>query len=56
MSSSRPNWDPPHPLSRKRVCPPATKWGERTYSPAGEGVGAPIRTTGEKAYSTLSTL
>jgi hypothetical protein len=28
----------PHPLSRKRVCPPGTKGG-----------GVPIRTTGEKA-------
>ncbi len=42
--SSRPNWDP---LFRKRVCPPGTK-GRGAHSPADEGVGVPIRTTGEK--------
>jgi hypothetical protein len=44
--SPSPNWDPAHPLSRKRVCPPRN---QRV------GVGVPIRTAEEKP-STLSTL
>ncbi len=44
----------PHPLSRKRVCPPTEPKGGGAHSPAGKGVGGvPIRTTGEKAYSTV---
>jgi hypothetical protein len=40
---------PPHPLSRKRLPPPpGTKEGG-THSPAGDGLGVPIRTTAEKA-------
>ncbi len=40
-----------HPLSRKRVCPPtpADAKGGDTHSPACEGGGLSIRTTGEKA-------
>jgi hypothetical protein len=50
------NLDPPPPL-RKRVCPPPTKGGGETHSPAGEGVGeVPIRTTGEKSLLCVSCL
>ncbi len=31
----------PHPLSRKRVCPPLEPKGEETHSPEGEGAGGP---------------
>jgi hypothetical protein len=41
-----------HPLSYKRVCPPQNQKGG-THSPADEGVGVPIRTTGEKAYHSV---
>jgi hypothetical protein len=34
----RPNWDPLHLLSRKRVCPPPGTKGV-TQSPTGDGVG-----------------
>jgi hypothetical protein len=49
LLSPCPNWDPPlHPPSRKRVCPSPEPNRVRHYT-AGEEVGAPIRTTGEKA-------
>jgi hypothetical protein len=45
------NWDP-HPLFRKRVCPPSgIKGGWDTLACVwGGGGGVPIRTTGEKAF------
>ncbi len=38
---------PPHPLSRKRVCPPRNQRGGHIFLRAREW-GVPIRTTGEK--------
>ncbi len=57
MTSPRPNWDSPNPLSRQRVCPPppGTKGG-RVHSPAGEGVGKSQFGRLENKLSTLSTL
>ncbi len=44
---------PPHPFSRKQVCSsPRNKRGV-THSPAGEGVGDPIPTTGETAQDSI---
>jgi hypothetical protein len=51
--SPRPNWDPPAPLPQASVSPPRNQRGE--HLPVREW-GVPIRTTGEKAYGTLSTL
>jgi hypothetical protein len=54
-----PNWDP-HPLSRKRVCPPPPRnqrgGGAQTHSPACEGVGESQFGRLEKNLGTLSTL
>ncbi len=46
----------PHPLFRKRVCPPPETKGEGAYSPAGAGVGESHFGRLEKKPSTLSTL
>jgi hypothetical protein len=55
--SPRPNWNPPTRLSRKRVCPPPELKNEDGHTRLRvSGWGVPIRTTGEKAYSTLSNL
>jgi hypothetical protein len=43
----------PHPLSYKRMCPPPEPKKGGTHSPADEGVGVTIRTTGEKAYHSV---
>jgi hypothetical protein len=37
------------PLSRQRVCPSPQNRGGGVHSPAGEGLGVPIPTAGEKA-------
>ncbi len=37
--SPRWNWDPPHPFSRKRVCPPPGPKGGGAHLPAAKGVG-----------------
>ncbi len=53
----RRNWDPPHPLSHKWVCPsPRNQTGGGAHSPAGEGVGESQFLRLEKKLSTLSTL
>jgi hypothetical protein len=45
----RPNWDPQPPLPQASVSPQTIGGG--AHSPAGEGAGVPIRTTGEKISS-----
>ncbi len=55
--SPRWNWDPPSPLSRKRVCPSTgTRGGGGTLACGWGGGGVPIPTIGEKAYSAYSVL
>jgi hypothetical protein len=47
---------PPHPLSRKRVCPPPPEPKGEQHSLAVEGAGEPIRTIGEKAWHSVRSM
>jgi hypothetical protein len=46
--SSRPNWGPPNPSTVGERVPPSLVQGRGTHSLAGEGLGVPIWTMGQK--------